>query len=206
MALRNAGSRKTYINMVNGNFAIKSEEGVEGAVERTNKNGVQVWELMFSEVEGSIDNIELTSKEFGESIEVALSDGEILNISLDSSAGSRFIKMLPNIDESLPVIFKTWKDDEGKIAFTIKQKDEYVKWAFTRENPNGMPEAVQKTVRGKSVWDYDEQSEFLYNILLQEVKRFNEVSILPTSGESKADVTDNLKEKSDDVSIENVPF
>jgi hypothetical protein len=38
-----------------------------------------------------------------------------------------------------------------------------LKWAFTKDNPNGMPDLVKIKVKGKDTWDDSDRMEFLEN-------------------------------------------
>jgi hypothetical protein len=46
----------------------------------------------------------------------------------------------------------------------IKQNGSFVKFAFTKENPNGLPAPVKKVVRGKEEWDWSETETFLWDL------------------------------------------
>jgi hypothetical protein len=35
---------------------------------------------------------------------------------------------------------------------------------YTKDNPNGMPPPVEKTVKGQQKWDFSEQENFLYEV------------------------------------------
>ena len=51
------------------------------------------------------------------------------------------------------------KENPDKTVLFVKQGGEIVKWAYTRENPNGLPTAKE---RSSGKWDYGDQEDFLY--------------------------------------------
>jgi len=224
MAVSNTNTRDNMYSIVGGRFTKRVPEGTPGAVERVltkGKNeGQTVYELQFGEMSGTIDSISIDNSQIGDFIKIQLDDGDVLSLSLDSNIGNAFIKMLPNIESDIPVVMNTWIDSDGKTAFSIKQKEQYVKWAFTRENPNGMPAPTKKTVRGKDEWDWTEVENFLYEVLQKEMKRFkskyDEDVPEKLQGVIKKQDEDPVDDESiptieqdtdeDEVKVENVPF
>lgn len=173
MAVSNTGSGGTFYSVALGKFRKKVEEGTEGAEERVNKKGNTVHELCYDKMEGLITRVEFKESPFGQALNVFLDDGDILSLFLESKAGDVFMKVLPNIDESIPTQFSTWIDKEGKAAFCVLQNAQPLTWAFTRETPNGMPAATKTKKAGKDVWNFDAVVNFLYENTLKEAKRFN---------------------------------
>lgn len=219
MAAKTGSDSTQFFTIVGGKFAKRVDAETPNAVARTltkGKNeGNEVHELLYSELVGKIDQVKIEDKEWGQNINIVLDDGDTLSLSLDSNIGNVFAKIIPNIETDLPVTLKTWMDDEGKTAFTIMQKDQYLKWAFTRDYPNGMPQAVEKTVAGKTKWDFDEQKEFLYNVLVENAKRFQSqydqdvpakiAGIIPMAKDQPEETP--LEQPEDGkVKIEDVPF
>lgn len=91
----------------------------------------------------------------------------VLEIPFQSRHSSRFMKLAENIDFKRPVEFRAWYDAKGKsTAFFVGQwenendeKSASVPQKYTRENPNGCPEPVER-LGGK--WNFDDQTEFLH--------------------------------------------
>lgn len=197
MAAINSGSGTSFYSPVGGLFRKRATEDAPGAVKRENKNGETVYELCYDTLRGQIIDIKINDLDFGRYINISLADGDVLSIPFEGSSGAAFIKMLPNIDEKKETEFNTFVGKDGKIAFIVKQGGQALKWAFTRENPNGMPDPIEKTIAGKTKWDFSDQEDFLYNLLLKEADRFN-VGIAPATA-------DDFKEISKP-EIEDLPF
>jgi hypothetical protein len=172
MGLSNEGAKgKVFVSIVHGKFCVRVNADTEGAVSREitkgDKAGTTIYELQYSKLSGMIKSIEFKNKQFGDFVEIAVHDSDdfVLQLPWGQGAANAFVKMLPNIDKSLPLDFHTFLDKEGRTAFLIKQKGDWVKYAFTKDNPNGMPSPSKKTVRGKETWDWSAVEEFLFNEL-----------------------------------------
>jgi hypothetical protein len=75
---------------------------------------------------------------------------------------STLMKKLPNIPfgEPLDISLFPDKDDKTKTILNIKNSNgEPIRVAYTKENPNGLPEA--KYYKSSDEWDFKEQNEFL---------------------------------------------
>lgn len=191
----------SFYSIVEGKIRKKVPEGTEGAVERKNKNDVIVHELCFDKMTGIITDINVEDSDYGQNIRVQLNDGDVLSLPLEGRQGGVFMKVLPNIKEGKEVEFNVWTDKEtGKTAFAIKQDGENIKWAFTKENPNGLPEATSKKVGSNVKWDFSEQTNFLYERTLKEAERFKKLVVKEEP--PKAD-TSNDEEKPNP---EDLPF
>ena len=173
----NSGNNKTFVSIAGGYLTTRVSEGTAGAVARQltkGKNeGQTVYELKFKSLTGVISKIEYLTKEFGSFIEVTVTDGEDYTLQIaweDFGVRDSFIKRLPNIDPEKEVEFTAWKNNEGHTVFLIKQDGEICKMAFTRDNPNGMPEATKNKL-GK--WDFSKAEEFLFGVLEQEKDKFD---------------------------------
>jgi hypothetical protein len=74
---------------------------------------------------------------------------------------------MPNIDKSKALFLGIGYDRERERHFLYaKQNGDKVLMNFTKENPNGMPPPTKKTVKGKEVWDWEEQENFLYEVAM----------------------------------------
>lgn len=129
----------------------------------------------YSGVEGLINSIEF--RDTGEQYEQRFTswritmdaDGTpvVLELPFQSRFSSRFMKLAENIDYSRPVEFRAWHDTrEDKTAFYVAQEEQAVKQRYTRDTPNGCPEPTQNRM-GK--WNYDLQTEFLYDRMMNTV-------------------------------------
>jgi len=92
----------------------------------------------------------------------------ILQLSYSNSFATALLKILPNIDLTKEIkVSPSVKEVDGKNRSTlfINQDGQALKHAFTRENPNGMPDMEQVTVKGVLVWDDTKRLEFLQNMV-----------------------------------------
>lgn len=153
--------RKTYVNIVGGKFATKAEEGAEGAVSRVNKNNKTVWEFLHDKLSGTIDSIIVQKNEKLGAYEYILDVNDIgehysVSIPADSKYGDSLASKVPNI------AIKTWSliqpydfEDKTRInpntgksqkqtGISIIQNEVKVPSAYTKENPNGLPQMEGK--------------------------------------------------------------
>ena len=203
MGLTNSKSNESKIvTIVKGKFTIRLPEGADdpNAVERTLEKGANagkvVKELQYSGLEGRITSCYVDETEFGANFITNMEDDEgarfLLQIPLDSQFFSQYAKRMPNIDKDTNIFFGLGFDKERQRPFLfIKQKGETVPMKFTKAEPNGMPEPTTKEVKGKEVWDWEAQENFLYEVALD----FSESS----SAVDKIVETFNAKEVSQDI-------
>ena len=167
---------KTYFNILGGKFSIRVPEGTEGSVSRVNKVGNTVHEVYHENFEGLLVGIRVTdSVEYGKSWNfdfVAGGEDYTLKLSYSNSFAVAILKMLPNIDLSKPFkLSPVSKVVDGKTqsSLFINQDGQAVKHAYTRENPNGMPDLEKIKVKGKDTWDDSERLEFLENMVITDI-------------------------------------
>jgi hypothetical protein len=68
------------------------------------------------------------------------------------------------VDITRPVKISVYKNKMGKMGLSISQEDpsgrwEQADWAYTRDEPNGLPQAVFNKALDK--WNFDEHDTFL---------------------------------------------
>jgi len=103
-------------------------------------------------------------------------------------------------------------DGKNKSSLFINQDGKALKHAFTRDNPNGMPDMEQVTVNGSQVWDDTKRLVFLQNMVdttilpkLTEIQTQTPVApVAPvvTSGGLETET----EKKTEGIPIEEVPF
>lgn len=107
---------------------------------------------------------------------LSLLDGEdsyVFDMPYNSQALRRFLTASPNMDWSLPLsitVFKGKKQDGGgaePIVVWFRQRGETVKPYFTREQPHGMPPAVQD--QHSKEWDFKTQRRWLVAYLVENI-------------------------------------
>jgi hypothetical protein len=178
MGLTNGTSNNSKIvTIVKGKFTIRLPEGADepNAVERTLEKGANagkvVKELQYTGIEGTIERCYVDESEYGANFITELVDDENsrfkLQIPLDSQFFGQYAKRMPNIDTTQPLFLGLGYDRERERNFLYaRQGENKVGMAYTKENPNGLPEPTKKTVKGKEVWDWEEQENFLYEVAM----------------------------------------
>ena len=122
-------------------------------------------------MEGSIQSAYVDESDFGTNFVTDMEDDEgarfKLQIPVDSQFFGQYAKRMPNIDKDKPLFLGLGYDRERERHFLYaKQGDDKVSMKFTKDNPNGMPSPIQKEVKGKKVWDWEEQENFLYEVAM----------------------------------------
>ena len=178
MGLTNTSKRTSKIvTIVRGRFTIRLPEGADdpNAVERTLEKGANagkvIKELQYTGIEGLIKSSYVDESDFGTNFVTELEDDEgarfKLQIPLDSQFFGQYAKRMPNIDKSKALFLGIGYDRERERHFLYaKQNGDKVLMNFTKDNPNGMPPPTKKTVKGKEVWDWEEQENFLYEVAM----------------------------------------
>lgn len=167
----NAGSM--YLSVANGKLVLKHKEPKEGVTtSRVNKVGNTVHEEMFKDVTGVISDIrKKESTQYGDQMEIVVKDGNeqfILQMQFSSRYAGSFLKALPNITQHSEVRIMPWQmDDKNKpgkqvSGITVYEDGVKVLPAFTKEDPNGLPEMTKTKVKGVFVWDDSDMIEFLW--------------------------------------------
>lgn len=168
-------THNAYYSISNGKICQSFKTMVEGAIERTTKTGKQTFEKFYDYIDGVITNIETRESEYGKSWLVSLLDGEttqVLQFNYSSGYSAAFLKALPNVDliKKVKITPKlTIEGDKKKTTVFINQGGKACKWAFTKDNPNGMPELTQIKVKGKLTWDDSDCMAFLENMVKTDI-------------------------------------
>ena len=165
---RQAGN---YITILGGRFCQRVPEGTPGAVQRTNKLGNVVYEKFYDSFTGKLKSINVQDGTYGKTWNFVFQDGAdpyTLQLSYSNSFSTAFLKMLPNIDLTKEMkLSPSVKEVDGKnrSSLFINQDGKVLKHAYTRENPNGMPDMEQVTVKGVLQWDDTKRLEFLQEMV-----------------------------------------
>lgn len=159
MLTKNENNRYVYI-LADGSIREKVEEGAEGAVlrkweTRDGKSG-EKWERVFDKIENVlITNVQIDQGDYGEQIQLTLSDGEdeiILTQSVATRFGEDLLKKVPAIlfEEKLTIAPYSFTGDDGKEkrGVNIYQKsDKVLNFFFDPEKKvaiNGYPEPTEE--------------------------------------------------------------
>jgi len=175
MALsNNTHSQTTFLSIVNGKICRKVTKDTEGAVERTNKNGVLIYELQWTSLIGIIESISIRqSEEYGDQWEIMIrdvTDTYKLQLPISGRVTNGLMFRLPNIDLSSEVELNTFINKEGKPVLLVKQNGVTVKQAYTKDNPNGLPQLESIVFKGKEQWDDTKQQAFIKNMVETQIQ------------------------------------
>lgn len=173
LGLTNHNNNIKYLNIFEGTFRLKVPAGTENAVERVNKNGETVHELVYRNVAGYIKNLYIKKTDFGRRFNLLLGDGSSLyciQLGYADYMAVAIYKMLPNIvDPTQPVKVSLSRkpNEKGKevtsifISQEVDGNEVSVKHFYNKENPNGMPELEDVMIKGEPTKDNTKQVEFL---------------------------------------------
>lgn len=203
-----------------GTFSVRSEEGVDGAelriAEWKDTAGMahkkEIWEINYAEISGKLTGMSIFSGgQFGDNLFINLDDDITLSLSVDSREFGQFAKTLPNINLDKDIYFSAYIDKVtgyGKMSISqigVDGRKTWVDWAYNRENPNGMPEAIKTMKKGKEVWDFSAQEEFLYNKIVAFIDaQFPKQYTAPNAKASLESIASDLDFSDETVNIDGV--
>lgn len=205
-----------YITILGGKLCQRVPEGTEGAITRVNKVGKTVHERFYDSFTGKLINISVKDGDYGKSWNFVFRDKEddyTLQLSYSNSFATAFLKMLPNIDltkemKVTPVVKEV--DGKDRSSLFVNQDGQTVKHAYTKENPNGMPDMEQVEVKGQKVWDDSKRIAFLYEMVQRDI-----LPKLEKSQPEKQTDAQSLKQElqnegaiypEDDINPDDIPF
>ena len=174
MALENRQEGK-FITILGGKFCQRVPAGTEGAIQRTNKIGKTVYEKFYDSFTGKLVSIKVQDGTYGKTWNFSFQDKAdiyTLQLSYSNSFATAFLKMLPNVDLTKEMkVSPSVKEVDGKnkSSLFINQDGKALKHAYTRENPNGMPDMEQVVVKGEKVWDDTKRIAFLHNMVMTQI-------------------------------------
>lgn len=176
MGLENSNSA-TFLTIGNGKIVRQVMAPTATSVERTNKNNKVVHEESYDKITGIITGITTREhEEYGKFWDITLTDGGDtykLQFKYSSGYASAFLKALPNADLSKPLTIipkMTVEGDKKKTTLFLNQGGTALKWAYTKDNPNGLPQMVQVKVKGQLQWDDSDMMEFLENMVKNDIQ------------------------------------
>lgn len=175
MAVGNS-SNAIYYSIADGKICRQFKEATANSKSRVNKNAKTVHEEFYDYVDGLITEINTKENDFGKFWMITLMDGDqtqILQMNYSSGYSNAFLKCLPNVDLKAKVKIIPSQKQEGdkkKTSIFITQHGKPVKWFFTKDNPNGLPQLQQIKVKGKITWDDSDCMEFLEKMVNEQIK------------------------------------
>lgn len=200
MGLDNREAGK-FITIYNGKFSIRVSPETPGAIARVNKLGNTVHEKYYDSFTGKLVGIRTREGNFGKEWIFDFQDGGDvyhLQLSYSNSYASKFLKMLPNVDLNKEMKVQPAvkvEDGKNKSSLFISQDGVTLKQAYTRTNPNGLPDLEPITVKGVQVLDDTKQLAFLAAMVERDI-----IPKLP-----KAVTTATASEVESGLALENEP-
>jgi hypothetical protein len=176
----------TYFNPLFGEgfFVTKSEEGAPGAVLRTNKRNVPVWEARANWLSGHLIEVVKAEDQYGLFFKVRLhQDGEsvVFSLPFDAPQTRTFLNCLSSAPaNALKGVFtvrvarvRRKKDQKETTYLNLHLADET---SFERETSLGfhyaasdLPEPTEVTVAGKARLDFTDLTNFLWSAVERDV-------------------------------------
>lgn len=148
---------KKFLNIKEGFFREKSQEGVEGAVRRDFTNpktgdAGHVWEIPYNSWTGIVESVQIKELEFGKILEIDMGDA-VLNFPVGKRYFPDMASKLPSIDLKKEVTITPYDfEAEGKkrIGVSVKQGEEKLRSYFYdgKKNLHGMPTMEEKKPDG----------------------------------------------------------
>ena len=170
MGLNNSQSESVvFLAIANGKIVRQFKQATEKSTTRINKMGREVHKEFYDSLTGILKDVATKESEYGKFWIVKMqSDGVLYQIEMNYSGGyaASFLKTIPNADlnKEFTITPKlTVEGDKKKSVLFVNQMQKGLKWFFTRDNPNGMPELAKIKVKGKDTWDDSDRMEFLEN-------------------------------------------
>ena len=176
MALGNNTSA-LFVDLRNGKVMRYSKTNEIGTFPIVNSKGETRYYFMYDYIEGHVTNFSTREEEIAGKVklkfQVHLTDqGEnyILKMDVDSSYFRMFCCVLPNIDWNYPVRFiPRMKEENGvkKSSLIVVNNGNPMKFAFTKDNPNGKPDVTfTKNKKGEIIdIDREEEQKFFFALI-----------------------------------------
>jgi len=140
-------TNKKFVSIAGGKLRQRVEPEVEGAEEREieYKDGTKktVYELIYDNLDGYIENISFKDTDFGKMINIAI-DGVVISLNTEGKHFSTFARRLPSIDFKKKVYLTPYDfESDGKrmVGISVVQDDEKIDDYFYdgKKNINGIP-------------------------------------------------------------------
>jgi hypothetical protein len=166
-------SHKIFLTVADGKLVQKVDKDTPGAISYEKEDKTVIYQLKHSGIEGFLIGVNVTEKEFnGKKVKQFNFDiedsGQVYQLQIKYSSGysTSLLKALlnPDVNLALPVKITPWAktvNDKKKTSMYLSQNGEDIKWYFTKETPNGLPEMKKVRISGEDKWDdYDMMQYF----------------------------------------------
>jgi hypothetical protein len=130
-------------------------------------------------------------------------DVYILQMPYSNGLATAFLKMLPNVDVTKEMkVTPSTKEIEGKkrSSIFINQDGVAIKHAYTKDNPNGLPEWEQVVIKGQPVGDNTKQLAFLQAMVEKDIlPKLGQTTTAPDTGFGDFDTPAKEAEPADEI-------
>lgn len=176
MALGNNTSA-IYVDLRNGKVMRYSKTNEPGTFPVVTSKGDTRYYYIYDYIEGTVTNFSTRQEEIAGKtklkFQIHLTDaGEtyIVKMDVDSAYFRMFCSVLPNINWNYPVRLIPRMKEENQVkksSLIIVNNGNPVKFAFTKDNPNGKPEVTfTKNKKGEIVdIDREEELKFFFDLI-----------------------------------------
>lgn len=161
-----------FLSISDGKITKRVKQPTSESVTRVTKEGKTVHEEIYDGVSGIITDIQVKEHQsFGKFWNITIEDDGvryILQTNYSGGYASAFLKTLPNVDVEERVRFAPHmkiENDKKKVTLFLQQGGKALKHAYTKDEPNGLPQMKQIKVKGVMQWDDTEMMEFLENMV-----------------------------------------
>ena len=175
----------TYLSIVGDKIVKRTDAKDPRGIERINKNGDTVHEIPYDFVEGRLESVAVKDGEYGKQWILQMIDaGKRYTLQLPYSGGftKSFLMALPNTDLTKSVKLNPYqREKDGKKRNTLYVNQggkESVRWAYTKDAPNGLPQMEQIMVKGVLTWDGSKQLIFLEQMVKEKFAAQQHASVV----------------------------
>ena len=171
-------ANKPFLRIAGGNIVVPANQGDEGAQERIitsgKREGESVWEHQYGSLTAHIIGgrvrkneelkIWLMDIEFAEPYN---DDTQTLRLQFGGPLCNQIVRYFPNVDLTKQVTLGVGTDKEKGTSFAyMKQGEDVIHSAFTKDNPNGCPAPIKKEGMddGDIEWDWTPVNKFLKGV------------------------------------------
>jgi hypothetical protein len=170
-------SSAIYVDLRNGKVMRYSKTNEPGTMPVVSSKGDTRYYFIYDFIEGHVTNFSTREEEIAGKtklkFQIHMNDnGEAYTVKMDvdSSYFRMFCSVAPNIDWNYPVrLIPRMKEENGvkKSSLIVVNKETPLKFAFTKDNPNGKPEVTfTKNKKGEIVdIDREEELKFFFKII-----------------------------------------
>lgn len=139
--------RTTFANIVNGKFAIKTNQDNPNAVARVNKKNETVYEILHDKLEAKIVSMKIEKDDYGKKLVIELeeaADRYTLTLPVESKFFDHFCAKIGNVDRSqlvtiAPYSFVPRGEAQKKSGLNFYQNGVKVEYYFTDKDTKGKP-------------------------------------------------------------------